>query len=283
MADMALSGPGPSAASDRALARLETCERFGLVRSAVLHADLAAIHLRRGDLAEAEPHLRRVLEERPNDHDARLTLARSLMGQGRAQEAGFELAPLIGVQTAYEGDRDRYAQIRASAHALNGDIQGASGNRARAVAEYQAAIGEKPDAAEPRVALAATLADEGKLPEAIEQLETAIRLQPRHAPAHYNLAVVLAASGKKAEAIAHYRTSIELDPHDADARNNLGYLLSEIGELDAAAEQFRRAIEIRHDFAHPHFNLARILEARGKTADAAREREIAARLDPQYR
>ncbi len=83
--------PSPAALRE-ALDHLEKAHRWGLLHPLRLERQLAGLKLRLGLSASAEPHLRRVAAEAPDDPEAALLLGRVLARSGRTGEAEARLA-----------------------------------------------------------------------------------------------------------------------------------------------------------------------------------------------
>ncbi len=99
-------------------------------------------------------------------------------------------------------------------------------------------------------------------------LRRASELSPGDAEAHNNLGTFLSGQGATAAASECYRRALELDPNHADAQYNLGNILFGQGAFDAARVCYVRALEIRPNHAETHNNLGSVLKAQGH-ADAA--------------
>lgn len=99
-----------------------------------------------------------------------------------------------------------------------------------AIADFDTALGMKPDAATTlffRGQCRATIAD---FDGAITDFERCIRIQPASADAHWEIGVIHGFRGDLARAIAAYRTAFELDPTYAG-------LPDVIAELEREREQ----------------------------------------------
>ncbi len=132
-----------------------------------------------------------------------------------------------------------------------------------------------------------------KFPEivkAIEFFNEAVRRDPDFALAFAGLAdaYILKAGGQDKTGADYYRKAEEyaikalsLNPDLPQARVSLGMAkYKNSGDFAAAEKHFLRAIELDPDLAAAHHWYAVILSLSGKPADALREIEIAARLEP---
>jgi tetratricopeptide (TPR) repeat protein len=261
---------------------LKSCERWGLFTSPLLNRGLAELYQVSDRPGDAEPYLRRVIAESPNELPMRLALGRLYARLGRMEQALPWLTEIASAREPSEAMAAQFAHLRCDANELLGEVYFQRGDFVRAKGAYESALADQPRSAAANQGLGELLAGEGRLRQAAEQFRAAIASRPDLAPAHYNLAVMLAAQGRQAEAIKEYREALSLEPADPQAHNNLGYLLGAGGRIEEAAEHFREAIRIDPRFSHAHFNLGRTLHAQGRSEEAATHFRTAARLDRQY-
>jgi Tfp pilus assembly protein PilF len=158
----------------------------------------------------------------------------------------------------------------------------------QAASELRTAIQAQPDYAEAHYTLGTVLKQQGKLQEAAASLREAIRLQPDFAGAHTTLATILRQLGDTDGAarerllgaqISKDKTSLQAATFDT----NSGKRLLRAGDLEGAVSQFRAAINVAPDYAPAHFQLAEALRRQGQVAEAQREFQRAAELDPQFK
>jgi tetratricopeptide (TPR) repeat protein len=124
------------------------------------------------------------------------------------------------------------------------------------------------------------LADRGWLDEAIKEFLKAIELDPGSAHAHDNLATVYSEKKLYREALLEYLAALRLEPDSATAHYNLACFLStHAGDMGLA--EYQAAIQLDPDYPDAHLNLGLALADQGKTAEAIRELEVAASLDPK--
>jgi protein O-mannosyl-transferase len=173
----------------------------------------------------------------------------------------------------------------ADAHDSLGLLLAQEGQTAAALEQYRVAIQLNPNDAKARNNLGNALTDlPGSLPEAMEQLTQAERLEPQHAEIHGNLGHALAkVAGRLPDAVSEYEEALRLGP-DAPTYTDLGALLATVpGREGDAVTDYREAIRLDPAYARAHNNLGSLL---GRSPDRAREalsefRE-ALRLDPGY-
>lgn len=261
---------------------LKACERWGLFSHPMLNRGLAELYQMGDRPGDAEPYLRRVIAESPDELWPRLALGRLFTRLGRMEEALPLLNDIASARATSGAMAAGFAHLRCDANELLGELYFKRGDLLQAKTAYESALEDHPRSAGAHLGLGELMAGEGRLSEATEQFRAAIASRPDLAPAHYNLGVMLAAQGYEDEAMEQYRQALALEPADAQTHNNLGFLLSARGRLDEAAEHFREAIHNDARFSHAHFNLGRILQARGQFEEAASHFRTAARLDRQY-
>jgi predicted TPR repeat methyltransferase len=132
------------------------------------------------------------------------------------------------------------------------------------------------------VALAHSLATEGKTEESVRRYRQALAIKPSLANAHNDLANLLQAQGRFDEAVAHYQKAIELKPEEPVYYNNLGNVAVERGLLEEAIRIYCKAIALRSNYAEAHYNLARALIDFGQVEDGTTHYQRALELKPQY-
>lgn len=264
------------------IGHLKACERWSLFRHPMLNRGLAELYQLGDTPGKAEPYLRRVITESPDELLPRLALGRLLTRLERMEEALSILKNIASAREPSEAMSAKRAHLRSGANELLGELYFKRGDFLQAKAAYESALDDNAGNAGAHLGLGELMAGEGRLSEATEQFRAAIASRPDLAPAHYNLGVMLAAQGHEDEAMEQYRQALVLEPADPEAHNNLGFLLSARGQLDEAAEHFREAIRTTPQFSHAYFNLGRIFQARGQLEEAASQFKIAARLDGQY-
>jgi tetratricopeptide (TPR) repeat protein len=153
-----------------------------------------------------------------------------------------------------------------------------------AIAEYETAVRLAPESVRPHTNLGNALLRTGRTEEAVVQYETALRIQPDSAAAHNDLANALTRiPGRLPDAVAQYQAAIDANPNFAEAHNNLGEILAQTpGRLPEAVAQFEAAIEVRPDYWEAHSNLGTALsQIPGRLPDAIAEYETALRIRPE--
>ncbi len=104
--------------------------------------------------------------------------------------------------------------------------------------------------------------------------------------AEYNLAEALARQGDDEQAIVHYQKALAIQPNPVEAQYNsqtqahfnLGLIFRSQKKWTEAEPEFRAFLRDEPDEARAHAALADVLRAMGRTDEAAKESQTAARL-----
>lgn len=190
---------------------------------------------------EAEQAFRRAIMLKPDYHWAHYCLGVALTDAGRPGDA--------------------VAELEAAARGLPGNLRVARalgrawilrGNRARAIAVFEAALAGNSDGSEAsllRQEMAGAYYAEGRFSEASSEFERVLEARPRAADLRVNLGVSYLADGKTCEAAAQFRAALEINPRLVSALRNLGTLHLKAGQIDEAITVLERAAAI--DPSHP--------------------------------
>ena len=180
---------------------------------------------------------------------------------------------------------DRAVGIRpdfARAHHNRGILLEKIGRHHEALASYDRALSVRPD-------FAAALSNRGnvlhhlnRLPEALESHDRAVQLRPDFAMAHYNRGRVLQDLNRQDEALASYDCAIASQPQFAEAFSNRGNVLLELNRLTEAVASYDRAVDIRPDFPQAFSNRGSALEKLARYDEAVASFDRAIALKPDY-
>ena len=220
-----------------AIGHLETVGRWGLVRSIRHDRRLAVLYLMTKRFSSAEPYLRRVVERRPLDHQARLRLARVLAGSARVDEACRHLLVITSATDANE-------HAKAAAHLGLAELIGPRGGFGEAVEHLRAALQIDPDSVPARYNLGVMLTALDRPGEAIEQYRLAAQLDPADVDVLNNIGFLLVGAGEADAAVQTLRRAIQLRPDAAGPHFNLGRALGQLGLEQEALASLRRAAEL---------------------------------------
>ena len=239
---------------------------------AVSPSGMANLHVgrsvaQRGDLAEAEKHLRRAVEFNAQNDVFQSNLALILARQGNLAEATKHF------RRALEINPDDPATLNNMGITL-----AQQGELDEAILHFQRSLEIKPNDASGHTNMANLLLDRGDVEGATEHLRVAIEIDPADADSHNSLAIISAKRGNFAEATEYLRRVVELKPGDAAAANNLAITLAKQGRFDEAAQRFEAALRIDPNFAEAHAGLARVLATQKKPEEATRHYQEALRI-----
>jgi len=127
---------------------------------------LTNIYMKSGRLGDAEPLLRRLATERPNDVGIHLQLGRVLEAEGKKDDAIVEFQAALKLAPA---DADAQRELA--------DLYASAGKNDLAEAAYRPLVAAQPKDAELHRALGQALLRQKKFPEAQQEFLTALRLK----------------------------------------------------------------------------------------------------------
>jgi arylsulfatase A-like enzyme/Flp pilus assembly protein TadD len=216
-------------------------EEFRIVNSLIREA-LVAFHAKDPALSAAK--LQQVLARGISSFEVHYYLARALVAQGQAAEAGrhFDAAASHAPThaAAWEGAADcrlrlgdregALSRLRRGAEALPrdarlsaklGELLRDAGHVEEAITRLRAAVELDPSVASYWNVLGMTLGGRGQLAEAERAFREAWRLDGRNQHHAYNLGLILLRQGRAAEARPYFEQALALDPRFAPARARL--------------------------------------------------------------
>jgi tetratricopeptide (TPR) repeat protein len=164
-------------------------------------------------------------------------------------------------------------------HELLGMVYASLSQNDKALEHLKTAVDIKPDLAEARINLGATLVRAGNAEWAAEQFQKAVTLEPKNFDANHNLGEFYVQSGKLAEAQPYLEQAQHIRPESYDNGYDLAmadFLLSKGSE----ARQLINDLVKLKDTGELHNLLGQIDEKDGKYVEAANDYEAAAHLDP---
>jgi Flp pilus assembly protein TadD len=215
-----------------------------------------------GDLDQAEPLLRGVIERAPNRAFAWFLLGRVRLAKGDVDVAIDFLRKALAVDPKL-----------VPAYNDLGILLQNQGRLEEAEACYREAIARDGRLAESMTNLGVVLAARGRLADATAWYARAIAADSQMAPAHSNLGAALAKLDRPEEAETLHRRAIALKPDFADAHYNLGVALHDQGRFAEALACYDRAVALKPDFVDARWNRAFNLLLGGNYADGWREHE----------
>jgi tetratricopeptide (TPR) repeat protein len=295
---------------DRAARHFAAAYRLAPDRPEVCLA-LGREYLRRGQLAQAEPLLRRAWEGNPGLAVAAAALAR-LLGVGRSDlkaayaildegdrrhpdhpllivvrgELQLEEDDWVGARRSFERARDLGAENHAVRSGLartynaEGIAHGEQRADERAIFAFKRACDLDPTWSGPFVNLGVVFARLGRPRRARTCYEKAAALEPDNPVAHFNLGNLLREAGDLEGARDCYERVVDLSPDYPGARSSLADVLADRGEYDRAIELYREALVGEPERVPLWGNLGLALIARGDEGEGEECLRRALDLDP---
>jgi tetratricopeptide (TPR) repeat protein len=202
----------------------------------------------------------------PNRASVRYSLAMSLAGSGRLDEAIDELQRALAIQPNYDDARRELGNALARKGRLD-----------EAIAEFRKAIELRPNYWEHYSALGVNLIRAARYEEAADAFKHVVELQPDNYFGYQQLGATFQYLGRDLEAVANYERAIAIRPN-APAYSNLGGLYHRRGEYAKAVDAYKAAIVIRPNAAATHRNLGDAYRRMGRGADAQAAYKEAVRL-----
>jgi tetratricopeptide (TPR) repeat protein len=171
----------------------------------------------------------------------------------------------------------------ASAHIMMATAYEEADNRPEAIKEYQAAERADPNFAGAHSGLGYLYWLEGGLQLAEAEFREELRRFPSDPVSNCVLGQILLDNVQLEEAEAHFRVALKVNPAYTDALLGLGKTEIALKRPREAVEVLRKAVQLLPDSGKAHYMLSTALNQLGQTAEAARERKIAADLPEKKR
>jgi tetratricopeptide (TPR) repeat protein len=118
-------------------------------------------------------------------------------------------------------------------------------------------------------------------PKAIEYFERELKLQPDHVQARLQIAYEYVNRGQAEKGLEYAKQAVALAPDDFIARDILGRILLALDNVKAAVPELETAVKLQPESAEAHLHLATAYNRSGRREDAARHREIFAKLEKE--
>jgi protein O-mannosyl-transferase len=174
------------------------------------HGFIARALARQGRTADAEPHLRVILQTKPTDLEAHEALAEALMAQRKFDEARGHYSEVL---KAKPDNAETLSNL--------GMTLAAAGRPDEARQTLRRAVELAPGNAWVHGNLADFLLEQRDFEGAVQPAEQAVRLAPRDPAAHRLLGLVLIAQLRWDDAIAQFQESLAIDPTNEQTRTYL--------------------------------------------------------------
>ena len=231
----------------------------------------ARASLRRGEVDDAERHLRAALGEDPGHVGA------------------LHLLGLIAYRRGERRNAREHLEAAAENAPDNGEIQSHLCDVLRNLGEHEAAVAAgrqavrlEPSAAPAHNNLGLALQAAGELDEAEQLFRRTVELDPGYPRGHYNLGNLLRQKDEPEAAEAALREALRRQPRYPQALNALGVVLGELGRADEAAGSFKDAMRIEPRYPKPLLNYGNLLAGLRRDEEALSCYEQALRLRKDY-
>jgi tetratricopeptide (TPR) repeat protein len=164
-----------------------------------------------------------------------------------ALQAG-DLAATEGLCNEFLARPDQTTSLHFDALHLLAAAQFRAGRPADALANYDAALAIKPQAADVLNNRAVALKALGRFDEAIASYDNALEARPDFVEAIVNRGNALVQMKRFEEALATYDHALAIRPENATVLNNRGSVLNALGRFDEAVASYDKALTIRPVF-----------------------------------
>ncbi|MGH9888546.1 MAG: tetratricopeptide repeat protein, partial [bacterium] len=236
---------------------------------------LGVAYLQQGNAAKAEPWLRRVVEARPNDAEARFQLGRARLSTGHPEDALEALNAALALDASRA---DIGAELARTYEALGRDTD--------ASAMYTRLLVAKDPSLELRARAGRFYARTGAIDKAGEQGAKIVEADPHSAAGLYLKGEGLLAAGKALDARQMFQHALEVDrdPQYLDALGRAAEALAKGGDRelqDLALRSYQAAAEAAPAMSNPLAGQGRLYVARHEAAKAVRPLLDAARIEPR--
>ena len=183
----------------------------------LVHNNLGAELLKRGETDEAIAHLREAVTMQPRYTSARINLGAALAEDGKLEDAVSNYKEALA-----------FAPDNPKLHFNLGAALAQQGNLDQAVTHWKKVIQLRPGLVEAHNCLGLALFKQGKTPEAIARYRHSLQIAPDDPWIHVNLGEALMAQGAYGDAARHYARALEINPHLTSARRNRAIALEKL-------------------------------------------------------
>jgi tetratricopeptide (TPR) repeat protein len=230
-------------------------------------AGLGEALFRAGRNSEALARFEAAVQADPDDIDAKVGVARTLLALERVADARNALKKL----------RETHPKSMQVSY-WYGRVNEAQGSRKEAEDAYRAAIeqgGKHPDVVQAHVALALLLNQLGRSEEAQKVLADARAKLPNSPSIHKALGELALIQGRYEEALGEFKKALELDADDVGAKFKLGVALRKNRSFDEAQKAFDDVAAIDRDYPGLALERGLLYEASGRSEEALKAYESA--------
>jgi Tfp pilus assembly protein PilF len=189
--------------------------------SPALMTYLAEIKSMAGNSGDAQRLAQSALALNPDFKPAMVVIAHDHYRARRMELANYALTAILEGFGQLSPPRDK---DNPDAHLLRGLIEKESGQRAAAMADFDAARAKRPDMVEALIQSGVMKLEAGNVTEATPMLESAVRYAPNSALAHLNLGDAYRLGGRIPDAKKEFDTALAMDSSLAVVHYDLGLL-----------------------------------------------------------
>ncbi len=239
------------------LASLTNTQGFNVIPDK--RATYLARLLAKGEIRKAVPILRAVLNDKPDNHEARQRLGVALARMKDLSGAISEFQRILEDQP----DNDEIHFNLATVLAQTGRLE-------EAVPHYRKALAGDPTNADAHLVLGQFLVRQAKPDQALTHLREALRYDKENPAVHKVLGQFHFGRGDTAKAVLALEHAVELNSEDPDLHLQLGIIYSKQGNPAKAGQHLRETLRLRPADAMAHFLLAN-MEARSGNFGKARK------------
>jgi tetratricopeptide (TPR) repeat protein len=250
---------------------------------------VGSCYFRRNDVQTAVVHLKKAVEQSPDDKQATIFLGRAYASDGQLDEAirtlkafqarrGEDPDVLYWIGTFYDELAERTYQTMATSYPSSYLVLQTQGDQFlqqqkydEALEAYQRALNAAP--AEPGLHfdLGNTYWHMAKLDRARPELEAELKSNPGHAQANFELGDIAVKQGETEKGVALLKKALALDPSLIEAHRSLGRAFLSERLYPEAAQEFSLVVEAEPSDHTIHALLATVYQRMGRAQEAEAE------------
>lgn len=224
------------------IAHYERALAWGFVSPMDRRKELANLYLLAGRTAEAIAILEGIVEQDPENVEARYRLGELAMAAGGRKQALEHWRKTLSLGTPRPHGKDAELLGSAALH-VGIDLAGA-GKMDEARAMFQRSLQGIPGDPRPQLALSALESAAGHDDAAIDLLERALSNGADEALVRNNLGALHLRQGHWQKALFQYDRLVQLRPNDSNAQYTLGVVLARTGDTSGARSTLQRALAL---------------------------------------